>query len=196
MALRGAQTLLTPEEYITFERKFIPNANTVRNEFVNGKIVPMSGSNLAHNLITGNIAIGLHEQLKSVGCDVLMNEMRVSSPLTSSYFYPDIVIVCEEPRFEDNVFDTLLNPVVIIEVLSPTTEAYDRGEKFSHYRQLESLQEYIIVSQDRVNVERYLRKPDEWGYTSYQDLEQKVPLASIQCELSLQEIYDRVTFPE
>ncbi len=196
MSTGAAQTLLTSEEYITLERKTIPNAETVRSEYVKGEIIPMSGASYAHNLITGNIQIELGTRLKGSECSVLANEMRVSSPLTSSYFYPDVVVVCEEPRFEDNVFDTLLNPVVIIEVLSPTTEAYDRGEKFSHYRQLESLQEYIIVSQDTVNVERYLRKPDEWGYTSYQDLEQKVPLSSIQCELSLREIYDRVTFPE
>ena len=196
MATRGAHTYLTPEEYITFERKFISNVDTVRNEFVNGRIVPMSGSNLAHNLITGNIAMRLHEQLKSVGCNVLMNEMRVSSPHTLSYFYPDVVVVCDEPRFEDDVFDTLLNPVIIIEVLSPTTEAYDRGEKFSHYRQIDSLKEYIIVSQDKVNVERFGRTGEDWIVTYYQELEQQVPLTSIQCELPLQEIYQRVTFSE
>ena len=122
--------------------------------------------------------------------------MRVSTPSTLSYFYPDIVVVCDEPRFEDDVFDTVLNPIVLVEVLSPSTETYDRGEKFSHYRQIESLKEYILVSQDRVNVERYLRKPDEWGLTFFQDLNDVLPIASIQCELPLHEIYERVTFPE
>ena len=196
MATRGAQTYLTPEEYITLERKAIPDADTVRSEYVKGKIISMSGASRAHNLITFNIAAGLHAQLKGSGCEAYINEMRVSSPLTLSYFYPDVVVVCEEPRFEDDVFDTLLNPIVIVEVLSPTTEAFDRGEKFSHYRQLESLKEYILVSQDKVNVERYIRKPDEWGLTYFQELEQQVPLTSIQCELPLQEIYERVTFPE
>ncbi len=196
MAKSAAQTYLTPEEYIAFEREAIPDANTVRSEYANGKIIGMSGSNRAHNLITVNIAAELHTRLKSRGCFVFANEMRVSIPSIKSYFYPDVGVVCEEPRFEDDVFDTLLNPIVIIEVLSPSTEVYDRGEKFSHYRQLESLKEYILVSQDKVNVERYLRKPDEWIYTYFQKLEQHLPLTSIQCELPLQEIYERVTFPE
>ncbi len=196
MATRGAHTLFTPEEYITLERKAMPDAETVRSEYVKGEIIPMSGASFAHNLITGNIQIELGTRLKDSGCSVLANEMRVSSPLTSSYFYPDIVVVCEEPRFEDDVFDTLLNPVVIIEVLSPTTEAYDRGEKFSHYRQLESLKEYIIVSQDKVNVERFGRTGEDWIVTYYQELDQHLLLTSIQCELPLQEIYNRVTFLE
>ena len=196
METRGAKTHLTPEEYITLERKAIPDAETVRSEYVDGRVIGMSGSNLAHNLITGNIAAELHAQLRSGECEVLMNEMRVGIPSAKCYFYPDVVVVCEEPRFEDDVFDTLLNPIVIVEVLSPTTEAYDRGEKFSHYRQLESLQEYIVVSQDKVNVDRYLRKQDEWGITFFQELTQQVPLTSIECELPLQEIYERVTFPE
>ena len=196
MATSAAQTYLTPEEYITLERKAIPDGETVRSEYVKGKIIAMSGASFAHNLIAGNIHIELGTRLKGSGCTVLANEMRVSSPLTSSYFYPDIVVVCEEPRFEDDVFDILLNPIMLIEVLSPSTEAYDRGEKFSHYRQIESLQEYILVSQNEVNVERYLRKPDEWGVTYYQELTQQVPLTSIQCQLPLREIYERVTFPE
>lgn len=139
MSTYGAQTHLTPEEYIVFERKWIPDAETVRNEYIKGKLIPMSGASYAHNIITINISTDLHIQLKGSGFVTFANEMRVSSPQTSSYFYPDVGVVCDEPRFEDDVFDILLNPVVIIEVLSPSTEAYDRGEKFSHYRQIESL---------------------------------------------------------
>ena len=196
MSIGAAQTILSPEEYISFERGFIPNKDTVKHEYVNGKVVPKSGSNLNHNLIALNIASELHPQLKDVKCDVLMHQMRISSPLTSSYFYPDILVVCDPPFFQDDEEDILLNPIVIIEILSPSTEAFDRGEKFSHYRQIESLQEYIIVSQDRVNVERFLRKPDEWGYTNFQDLKQHVPIVSIESELSLQRIYEGVTFPD
>jgi Uma2 family endonuclease len=134
--------------------------------------------------------------LKGSGCVVFANEMRVSIPSVKSYFYPDIGVVCEEPRFEDDVFDTLLNPKVIVEVLSPSTEAYDRGEKFVHYRQLQSLQEYILVSQDKVRVEHYFRQTQQWVLTDFQQLEQQLPLPSIQCELPLQEIYERVPFPE
>ncbi len=196
MAISAVQTYLSPEEYITLERKAIPDADAVRSEYVNGRIVAMSGASRAHNLISINISGELRNQLKEGGCETYKGEMRVSTPSTSSYFYPDVVVVCEEPRFEDDVFDTLLNPIIIVEVLSPSTEAYDRGEKLLHYQQLESLKEYILVSQDKVNVERYLRKPNEWGYTSFRELDDVLPLTSIQCELPLQEIYERVTFPE
>ena len=196
MTISAVQTYLSPEEYITLERKAIPTYDTVRSEYVKGKIVAMSGASRAHNLISGNFFGELRNRLKDSGCEVYANEMRVSTPSTSSYFYPDVVVVCDEPRFEDDVFDILLNPIVLVEVLSLSTEAYDRGEKFSHYRQLESLKEYILVSQDRVNVERYLRIQDEWRYTYYQDLNDVLPISSIQCELPLLEIYERVTFPE
>lgn len=196
MPISAAQTHLSPEEYITIERKAIPNVNIVRSEYINGKIIAMSGASYAHNLITNNISGELRTLLKGTACAAFANDMRVSIPTTNSYFYPDIGVVCDEPRFEDDVFDILLNPVVIIEVLSPSTEVYDRGEKFSHYRQIESLQEYILVSQDKVNVERFLRKPDEWGYTYFQELDQHLPLSSIHCDLPWQEIYERITFED
>ena len=112
MATKGAQTHLTPEEYITLERKAIPDAETVRSEYINGEIIPRSSSNLVHNLIIGNIAGELHTRLKGTECVVFANEMRVSIPAAKSYFYPDVGVVCEDPRFEDDVFDTLLNPIV------------------------------------------------------------------------------------
>ena len=196
MAARAAQTYLTPEEYITLERKAIPDAETVRSEYMNGEIIAMSGASLAHNLITYNISGELRNRLKSSGCLAFANEMRVSIPTANSYFYPDVSVVCGEPRFEDDVFDTLLNPIVIVEVLSPSTEAYDRGDKFAHYRQLESLQEYILVSQDKVRVDHYVRHATQWILTDFQNLDQQLPLTSIQCELPLQEIYERVPFPE
>ena len=196
MTMRTPQAYLTPQEYITLERKAIPDAETVRSEYINGEIIAMSGASFAHNLITMNISVSLHAHLRSRECVVLANEMRVSSPRTSSYFYPDIVVVCGEPRFEDDVFDILLNPTIIIEVLSPSTEAYDRGEKFSHYRQLQSLREYILVSQDKVCVEHYVRHAAQWILTDFQELEQQLPLTFIQCELPLQEIYESVPFPE
>ena len=205
MAARAAQTHLTPEEYIALERKAIPDANTVRSEYVQGEIIAMSGASRAHNLITNNISGELRNLLKGSGCETYASDMRVSSPATSSYFYPDVVVVCEEPRFEDDVFDILLNPIILIEVLSPSTEAYDRGEKFSHYRHLTSLQEYVLVSQDKALVERYRRPKKhetapltakDWIFTAFQALEDILPLTSIQCELPLQEIYERVTFPD
>ena len=196
MTMRTSQAYFTPEEYITLERKAIPDADTVRSEYINGKIIGRSSSNLSHNLIAGNIVAGLYICLGNSGCFVFANEMRVSIPSVKSYFYPDVGVVCGEPRFEDDVFDTLLNPIVIVEVLSPSTEAYDRGDKFAHYRQLQSLQEYILISQNKVRVDHYVRQTAQWGLTDFQKLEQHLPLTSIQCELPLQEIHENVPFPE
>ena len=205
MATPAARTYLTPAEYITFERKAIPDAETVRSEYIDGEIIDMPGASRVHNLITNNISGELRNLLKGSRCETYANDMRVSSPLTLSYFYPDVVIVCEDPRFEDDVFDILLNPIILVEVLSPSTEAYDRGEKFGHYRQLASLQEYVLVSQDKVLVEHYHRQEKQgsvpvtgkdWIFTDFRELEEILPLRSIQCELPLQEIYARVTFPD
>ena len=196
MATRGAQTYLTPEEYITLERKAVPDAETVRSEYINGEVINMSGASLAHNLITGNIFGQLYTRLRGGRCIVFANEMRVSIATAKSYFYPDVSVVCEEPRFEDDVFDTLLNPIVIVEVLSPSTEAYDRGEKFAHYRQLPSLQEYILVAQDQIRVEHYRRQERQWIFTDFGMHDEVLSLPSLQCELPLPDIYERVTFPD
>ena len=192
MASAAAQTYLTPEEYLAFERKA-----TTKHEYVNGHIVAMSGASREHNLITGDIFGGLYIQLMERECEAYASEMRVKIPETASYTYPDVVVVCDEPRFEDDVFDTLLNPTVIVEVLSPSTEAYDRGEKFEHYRQIPSLKEYVIVSQDRVRVEHYLRQGGtQWLLTELDAPEDVLPLISIACDLTLHHIYRRVEFSE
>ena len=196
MATRAAQTYLTPEEYITLERKAIPDAEAVRSEYINGEIINMPGASFAHNLITNNISGELRARLKGSQYAVFANDMRISIPTARSYFYPDVGVVCEEPRFEDDVFDTLLNPIVIVEVLSPSTEAYDRGEKFAYYRQITPLQEYILVSQDQIRIEHYYRQERQWIFTDFEKRDQILLLPSIQCELPLQEIYERVTFSE
>ena len=196
MAASAAQTRLTPEEYIAFERKAPPDSVIIRHEYLNGELIAMSGASRAHNLITINTSTALHTRLRGSGCETYANDMRVSTPATTSYFYPDVVVVCDEPRFEDDVFDTLLNPILLVEVLSPSTKAYDRGEKFAHYRQLPSLQEYLLVTQDEVCVEHYRRQEKQWIFTEFQDIGERLPLTSIQCELFLQEIYERVTFPD
>ncbi len=196
MAISAVPIFPNPEEYITLERKAKHDAYTVRNEYIQGEIIPMSGASFKHNLIKGNIFVQLHNRLIGNICVVFANEMRIGIPSAKSYFYPDVGVVCDEPRFEDNVFDTLLNLIVIVEVLSSSTEGYDRGEKFSCYRQLNSLKEYILVSQDSVNVERFLRKRDDWSYTFFQGIEQQLPLTFLQHELSLQDMYARVTFTE
>ena len=205
MAASAAHTRLTPEEYIAFERKALPDGKIIRHEYINGELIAMSGASRAHNLIAGNIFGELRAQLRGSGCETYMSDMRVSTPTTTSYFYPDVVVVCEEPRFEDDVFDTLLNPIILVEVLSPSTEVYDRREKFAHYRQLPSLQEYVLVAQDEVLVEHYRREEKQgtppvtgkdWIFIDFQELSENLPLTSIHCELPLREIYERVTFPD
>ena len=191
MASVAVPTHLTPEEYLAFERKA-----TTKHEYFHGQIVAMSGVSRAHNLITVNTVNQLYIQLIDRACETYVSEMRVKNHQTGSYTYPDIVVVCDEPRFEDDVFDTLLNPVVLIEVLSPSTEAYDRGAKFAHYRQIASLQEYVLVSQDRVSVEHYLRQGTQWLLTEFRGLEEVLSLISIACKLPLRDIYRRIKFSE
>ena len=190
MSSIAAQTYLSPEEYIAAERKA-----TLKSEYLSGEIVAMSGASLAHNLITVNTVTQLYNQLTEGRCRVFANDMRVGIREGTSYFYPDVVVVCDEPRFEDNALDTLINPIVVIEVLSPSTEAYDRGEKSVRYPQLESLQEYILISQDTVQVEYYLRQGEQWILSEFSALEDVLPLTSIGAELSLNQVY-RFVEPE
>ena len=187
MSTLPAQTYLTPEEYLAWERK-----QPFKNEYHNGQIIAMSGANRWHNSITINIAVQLNNQLMERGCEIYASKMRVQTIPKISYLYPDVIVVCGEPRFEDDAFDTLLNPTVVIEVLSPSTAAYDRGEKFESYKQLASLQEYILISQDRVRVESYHRQGTQWLHNTLQRLEDVLPLASLECEVPLRAIYRRV----
>lgn len=191
MSSAAAQTYLTPKAYLAWERK-----SDIKHEYLRGEIIAMSGASYQHTIITMNISGELYVQLKDTACTVHTNDMRVRTGPETSYFYPDVVVVCDKPRFEDNAFDTLLNPIALVEVLSPSTQAYDRGEKFKHYQQLTSLQEYILVSQDEVRVERYRRQGTEWQPTECRSLEDVLSLTSIDCKLSLDDIYRRVEFHE
>ncbi|HLC16698.1 MAG TPA: Uma2 family endonuclease [Thermodesulfovibrionia bacterium] len=181
----------TPEEYLALERKAY-----YKSEYVNGQIYAMSGARRKHNLIAGNIFGGLWLQFKNLQCEVYMNDMRVKVSPTGMYTYPDVVAVCGDIRLEDAHNDTLLNPTVIVEVLSDSTEAYDRGEKFVHYRRLESLQEYLLVAQDQVLVEHYVRQGKLWVLTEESNPDGIVHLVSIDCTLSLKEVYDKVEFSD
>ena len=188
MATTAAPTHLTPETYLELERKAI-----TKSEYVNGEIIAMAGASFAHNFITLDTVIYLSNQLLDSECEVASTgDLRVKVPRTESYFYPDIVVVCGEPQAEDNTFDTLLNPTLIVEVLSASTARYDRDEKFAHYRQIDTLQEYILISQDSAEVVQYCWQEPEWMATAFQALEDVVPLVSIGCELPLRHIYRRV----
>ena len=146
-------TLLTPREYLEIERKA-----EVRSEYIGGRLYAMPGSNRLHNLIAGNILAALKTQLRGKQCETYAADMRVKIAPTGTYTYPDVITVCGEPRFEDPFVDTLLNPTLIVEVLSTSTEAYDRGEKFAQYRSLDSLREYMLVAQNKSRVEHYRRE--------------------------------------
>ena len=187
MTSLAAQTIYTPAEYLALERKA-----TLKSEYLNGEIFAMSGASLAHTRITADILTELNNQLRGGECEVISNDMRVRTGPQGAYFYPDIVVFCGEPQVEDNVFDTLLNPILVIEVLSPSTEAFDRGEKFRHYQELASLQEYILVSQDRVRVEHFRLTKTQWVQTEFRTREDVLRLDSIGCELPLADIYKRV----
>ena len=180
----------TPEQYLALERK-----SAVKSEYRDGRIMGMARSNRPHNLIVGNLLCEISTLLRDRPCEVYLSNMRVHITPTGLYTYPDIVAVCGEPFFLDGELDTLLDPTMIVEVLSPSTEAYDRGLKFAHYRRLVSLQEYLLVSQDRVLVERYTRQGDEWLLTEWRRLEDLLRLASIGCDVALREIYAKVQFP-
>ncbi|SLM31603.1 conserved hypothetical protein [Desulfamplus magnetovallimortis] len=157
----------------------------------------MVGARVNHNRISSNITTELNNKFKAnqSPCDVFSSDMRVKIQESSIYTYPDIVAICGDIELEDHHFDTLLNPVVIIEILSSSTEAYDRGQKFTHYRRITSLQEYILVSQYHCQVEKYVRRDDgTWSLSSYEGMEEKLNIASIHCELRLSDIYYRVEF--
>lgn len=186
-----AQAFFTPKEYLARERKSLD-----KSEYRDGRIYTMPGASRKHNLITFNISGEFYIQLRTRSCEVYTNDIRVKVGAAGLYTYPDVTVVCNEPRFDDTHFDTLLNPTVLIEVLSPSTAAYDPGEKFAAYQKLDSLCEYVPVSQDSVRVEHYLRQEQTWDLTEFHSLSDTFQLASIGCALSLKAIYAKVQFSE
>ena len=187
----AAPTHLSPAAYLAWERKA-----AFKNEYLNGVIRAMSGASEAHNRITVNMILRLGNLLDDLEYSLYVGDLRVRAGAADAYLYPDVVIVRGKPRFEDDVFDTLLNPAVVIEVLSPSTEARDRGEKFAQYRQLESLHEYILISQESVHVEHYLRRGTQWLLTEFRDSDDVLSIIAADCELPLQHIYRLVEFPD
>jgi Uma2 family endonuclease len=183
-------TYLTPIEYLAIERKA-----EYKSEYIDGEIVAMTGASRKHNLIAVNIARELSQQSKGRPCEVYSGDMRVRVPSTRLSTYPDVVVVCGEPQFEDDQVDTLLNPTLIVKVLSESTELYDRGKKFGFYRTIDSLSEYLLVAQDEQRIEQYVRQADErWLLSEHRSPEEAVELVSIQCSLELREVYDKVAF--
>ncbi len=188
MSLQPKPTL-SFEEWLEGERAALEG----RSEFVDGEIFAMTGGSLAHSALVSNINREISIQLKGRPCQVYASDVKVLIRAANAGKYPDLVALCGEPELLDERRDVLLNPNLIVEVLSDSTEAYDRGEKFALYRQLPSLQEYLLVSQSRVGVELYTRgQDDRWTLTDYSALTDRVPLASIDCTLALAEVYDKL----
>ena len=183
---------LTPEEYLEIERRA-----EYKSEYFNGEIFAMAGAKRNHNKIVGNLTGLVWQHLKDKDCEFYPSDMRVFVPKTGLYTYPDVVVVCGEPKFQDKVFDTLLNPNLLIEVLSESTEGYDRGKKFQHYRSIESLEEYVLVSQDEARIEKYVKRGDGfWLLSEAVGLDLEIEFASIECRISLAEVYDKIDFSD
>jgi Uma2 family endonuclease len=183
---------VSPEEYLSIERQ-----SETKNEYLNGEIFAMAGASRQHNFIAGDVYASLLNQLRGRGCDVYSGDMRVRVPAADLYTYPDVTVVCGEPELDDAEVDTLLNPTLIVEVLSRTTESYDRGMKFAYYRTLSSFAEYLVLAQDHVHAEHWVRQENGgWLLTETDRREDVLELPSIGCTLALRDAYDRVAFPD
>jgi Uma2 family endonuclease len=179
---------ISVDEYLALERR-----SATKNEYLNGEIFAMTGASRRHNRMVLNLGIILDGQLRGRGCEIFTNDMRVRVPAANLYTYPDVVVACGDPQFTDEEIDTLLNPALIVEVLSPSTESYDRGTKFEYYRTLPSLAEYLLLAQDRVHAEHFVKQPnDGWLLTETDCLDDVLELTAIGCTLALRDTYDRV----
>jgi Uma2 family endonuclease len=179
----------TPEEYLALER----NAE-FKSEYLNGRIIAMTGTTFEHAEIVLKVGSDLRTQLRPRGCRVFVNDVRAQIASISGYVYPDIMVLCGTPAILNTRPPTLTNPQLIIEVLSDTTAEYDRGEKFEAYRAVDSLVEYVLVDSRRVSVERYTRQGDFWVFSAENDLDAAIHFSSVDCSLTLREIYADVDF--
>ena len=182
---------ISPAEYLELDR-----AAATRSEYFFGEVIAMSGASGPHNFIVSNIIGETRAALKGGPCRVAPSDLRTRTT-TGAYCYPDVSIICGPPQYDDDRLDILLNPRVIFEVLSPSTESYDRGSKFVQYRSILSLQAYVLVSQRDPIVECFFRQAGqrEWSFTDAQGLDSVISIPGVSIELSLREIYDNIEFP-
>jgi Uma2 family endonuclease len=187
--LMQAQTrhYYTEEEYLALEREA-----EEKSEYFDGEIFAMSGGTGAHSLIASGMTIAIGGQLRGSSCRVYNSDMRIAIQTLGKYTYPDVSVVCGQSIYRDERNDTLVNPVLFVEVLSQSTEAYDRGEKFRHYRAIESLREYVLVSQGEPRIESYLRQGDRWILTEAAGLDSSITLESIGCVIALADVYAQI----
>jgi Uma2 family endonuclease len=184
------KTFITPEQYLEIERKA-----EYKSEYLNGEMFAMAGGRAPHNQISANVIFELVRQTRPRQCIVYTSDQRVLVAASRLYTYPDIAALCDEPKFQDETRDTLLNPTLIVEVLSPSTEAYDRGRKFANYKKIDSLAEYLLVSSEEMQADLFRRAPDgAWTVISAEKPEDVLELHSIGCRLVLADIYEKVEF--
>jgi Uma2 family endonuclease len=200
MSLPRSHVSYSIAEYLALERE-----SEERHEYLDGEIYEMAGESPEHGAVCTNIGGQLYTQLRGRDCQVFSKDIKVRSEPTPKrgyttkglFSYPDLLVVCGELKFHDERRDVLLNPAVIIEVLSPTTEAFDRGEKWSRYQTwLPELSDYVLVSQSKPQIEHFHRQSSgEWLYSLVKELESSLHLTSINCTLQLADVYDRIVFP-
>ena len=189
--LATIQKYYSEEEYLAFEREAVD-----KHELIDGEILAMAGASREHNVIGGNIFASFHSKLSGGTCESYINDMRVRMK-KGRYSYPDVVVVCGEPQFADDEFDILLNPVVVVEVLSKSTRFRDKTEKLETYQKMESIQECLLVEQDFPHVEHYIKQtPMQWLLRIYEDLNDTITFESINCQLPFTEIYAQIEFEE
>ena len=179
---------LTPEQFLAYER-----SSPFKNEYQQGVVYAMSGASIRHVRLTRNLLNLFSQALDNYPCEPFGNDLRLWIEKSKVFTYPDILVICGKPATIDNELDTVINPTLLVEVLSPFTEAYDRGRKFAHYQTIPSLKEYVLVSQDEPRVERFLRQPDDtWSMTISSDLDGKVTFQSIEVTMPLAAVYKSV----
>ena len=182
----------TLDDYIELEK-----TSEERLEFWDGNIWSMSGASSAHDQVQGNTHFALRLKLQGKACRVFLSDMRVKVPAYYPYRYPDLSALCGEAKFEKfKGLDVLVNPQLIVEILSDSTEAFDRGDKFTYYKSIESFSEYLLIAQHRPHVTQYVKQADNsWSYKEVNELSEKIYIASLDCELNLEELYQDVVFP-
>lgn len=182
----------TLEEYFALEL-----ASEEKYEYFNGEVFNMSGGSPEHEDIIGNVYSTLKEKIRGSGCRVFLSNLRVKVPSALPYRYPDLTALCDTPRYEEiGGIKALTNPSLIVEVLSSSTEAYDRGEKFTHYKSIESFREYILIAQHRPHATHYFKEADgRWIHEEVNELDGGLHIAALECELNLRDVYENVEFP-
>jgi Uma2 family endonuclease len=190
--MSSVATKVTPEEYLERER-----AAEFKSEYRDGVIVAMSGARYRHGLIVSNLVINIGVQLRKRPCRVLSTDLKLAVQTANLITYPDVLVVCGKPEFAYDRDDVVLNPVILIEVLSKSTAKYDRGKKFAAYRTIPSLKEYLTVEQSKIHIEQHVRQPDDqWSLAEFKDSQAVIPLASLGIEIRAGDIYENVSLGE